>query len=76
MTTRNTTFEGLTGQTHPSLGPSQGSTSGGVFATIELWRARYRQRRVLLRLDAHMMADLDLDAEDILKEAEKPFWLT
>jgi len=46
----------------------------GSFACIRLWKARARQRRRLSRLDAYLLRDIGVSAEDAAREAAKPFW--
>ena len=43
---------------------------------LGVWLARSGQRRALreLALDRHLMRDIGLDQEQILREAVKPFW--
>lgn len=38
------------------------------------WYAIYRQRRVLLGLDAAMLKDIGISRADALREGSKPFW--
>lgn len=40
--------------------------------TIVVTRRRDRQR--LGRLDAHLLRDIGLDAQDARRESDKPFW--
>ena len=43
---------------------------------LGVWFARSSQRRALreLALDRHLMRDIGLDHEQVLREAAKPFW--
>lgn len=54
--------------------------SGGVFARVAglLLRLyeRQQQRRVLLELDDHMLADIGITREQAQTEGRKPFWLS
>ena len=36
--------------------------------------ARRSDRQRLAQLDAHLLRDIGLDAQDALRECEKPFW--
>jgi uncharacterized protein YjiS (DUF1127 family) len=39
------------------------------------WMARRRQRRALAELDAHLLRDVGLTAEQARREAAKWFWM-
>ncbi len=39
-----------------------------------LWHSRARERRRLARLDARMLRDIGVSAEDAARESAKPFW--
>jgi uncharacterized protein YjiS (DUF1127 family) len=43
-----------------------------TFFSVALTRRRDRQR--LSRLDAHLLHDIGIDAQDARREAAKPFW--
>jgi uncharacterized protein YjiS (DUF1127 family) len=45
-----------------------------LWSTLLLWHQRTRQRRALRLLDAHRLRDIGKSHEDVLGEAEKPFW--
>jgi uncharacterized protein YjiS (DUF1127 family) len=45
------------------------------FALLSEGRERERQRRSLARLDARLLADIGLSAEQRARECAKPFWL-
>ncbi|MEM6903859.1 MAG: DUF1127 domain-containing protein [Pseudomonadota bacterium] len=45
-----------------------------VFATLELWQTRARQRRQLASLSDHMLRDIGISHADAHAEASKPFW--
>jgi len=47
---------------------------GDAFTLAYGWRDRSRQRRILLRLDEHMLHDIGLSRSDVEREASKPFW--
>jgi uncharacterized protein YjiS (DUF1127 family) len=38
------------------------------------WRARSRERRILIGLDDRMLRDLGLTRAEVYREAMKPFW--
>ena len=38
------------------------------------WRERARQRRLLARMDQHMLRDIGLSLADVEQEIKKPFW--
>ena len=42
---------------------------------IQRARQRQHQRRALLELDAHHLADIGIIRDDAQREAAKPFWL-
>jgi uncharacterized protein YjiS (DUF1127 family) len=42
--------------------------------TLVLAAARRRDRRLLSRLDAHILRDIGLSENDAQREAAKPFW--
>jgi len=41
---------------------------------LPLWVSRIRERRQLLALDDRLLADIGVDRNGALKEAERPFW--
>ncbi len=41
---------------------------------IGLWVARSNQRRELYELDDRMLRDIGISREQVLAEADKPFW--
>ncbi len=45
-----------------------------LWATLELWHQRARQRQQLLTLSDHMLSDIGISRADAEQEAEKPFW--
>ena len=45
-----------------------------ALAMIVFWRSRARQRRRLGELPPHLLADVDINAEQARREADKPFW--
>jgi uncharacterized protein YjiS (DUF1127 family) len=47
---------------------------GDAFTLAHGWRDRSRQRRTLMRLDDHLLADVGLSRSDVEREASKPFW--
>ncbi len=42
--------------------------------TLLLWRRRQIFRQQLLRMDKHLLADIELDQNQALDELHKPFW--
>lgn len=46
----------------------------GVAQLAALWSERYRSRRALRTLDAHMLRDIGVDATQAETEARRPFW--
>ena len=44
------------------------------YALVGLWYARARERRSLSRLDARLMRDIGVSADEAAREAAKPFW--
>lgn len=48
--------------------------AGALLATVAEWSARARQRRELLALDEHMLADIGISRGEALAEGRKPFW--
>jgi uncharacterized protein YjiS (DUF1127 family) len=52
------------------------STFGPSLSVLGVWLARSGQRKVLRELahDRHLMRDIGLDPEQVLREAAKPFW--
>jgi uncharacterized protein YjiS (DUF1127 family) len=45
-----------------------------AFDTVQLWRARGRQRRALARLDDHLLHDIGCSREEAARECAKPAW--
>jgi uncharacterized protein YjiS (DUF1127 family) len=45
-----------------------------LFRHLRKALALYRQRQYLARLDAHMLRDIGLTAEQAQAEANQPFW--
>jgi uncharacterized protein YjiS (DUF1127 family) len=42
--------------------------------SLAFWYERHLQRHALASLDARMLRDLGLDADDVCRECAKPFW--
>ena len=42
--------------------------------TVLLWMQRSKQRKQLARLDARMLSDIGISAEQAKTEINKPFW--
>ena len=45
-----------------------------MIGLVFLWRARYRQRRSLSKLDDRLLKDVGLTRKDAAQETAKPFW--
>lgn len=45
-----------------------------LIQTVTIVVTRRRDRQRLGRLDAHLLRDIGLDAQDARSESEKPFW--
>ena len=45
-----------------------------VIQTVTTLVTRRRDRQRLGRLDAHLLRDIGLDAQDARRESDKPFW--
>jgi uncharacterized protein YjiS (DUF1127 family) len=45
-----------------------------LFDAALAWRARSRERRILIGLDDRMLRDLGLTRVEVYREATKPFW--
>jgi len=45
-----------------------------TIAKITFWTNRSRQRKQLAHLDARMLADIGITAEQAIIETAKPFW--
>ena len=39
-----------------------------------IYKHRYKSRKVLLRLDDHMLNDIGISKDQAQEEAQKPFW--
>ena len=52
----------------------QGFSARQIIKKVKFWRNRSRQRKQLARLDAHLLADIGLSAEQVKAEIAKPFW--
>lgn len=42
---------------------------------IQLWMNRARERRAMQELDRHLLLDVGLTREDVVRESRKPFWV-
>jgi uncharacterized protein YjiS (DUF1127 family) len=54
------------------------SALSGLLETIRAWIVRSRQRRAiaeLAELDDHILKDIGVSKDKMLREAAKPFWL-
>ncbi|MBN8630171.1 MAG: DUF1127 domain-containing protein [Rhodobacterales bacterium] len=45
-----------------------------LIQTVTILVTRRRDRQRLGRLDAHLLRDIGLDAQDARRESDKPFW--
>ncbi len=45
-----------------------------VVAVLLAWSERHRMRRGLAALSEHSLRDIGLSRDEIMREAEKPFW--
>jgi uncharacterized protein YjiS (DUF1127 family) len=52
----------------------QGFSAEQMMKKAKFWANRSRQRKQLARLDAHMLADIGITAEQAKVEMAKPFW--
>lgn len=46
----------------------------GFIKTLEFWLLRSKHRRRLLELPDYLLNDIGLTREDVIREANKPFW--
>ena len=58
----------------PICEDSKGFSAGQIIAKAKLWANRSRQRKQLAHLDARMLADIGITAEQVKLEIAKPFW--
>lgn len=49
--------------------------AGKIMDMLLLWQHRADYRHAISEMDQHMIDDLGLNAQQIQKEAAKPFWL-
>ncbi|TCO83369.1 uncharacterized protein YjiS (DUF1127 family) [Plasticicumulans lactativorans] len=54
--------------------PVHATTADGPAALLRLWAQRWRLRRALATLDAHMLDDIGWQPYEAAAEARKPFW--
>lgn len=45
-----------------------------LFNILLIWQRRIEERRQLLEMSDRMIRDIGLNRNDILREANKPFW--
>ena len=45
-----------------------------LFSRFAAWRRLARERRKLSALDARLLRDIGLDADEAAREAARPFW--
>ena len=45
-----------------------------ILTTAIVWKSRKEQRRILRRLDAKLLSDIDVSREWRRRESRKPFW--
>lgn len=53
---------------------SAAALAAAAAGMVWTWLSRARQRRTLRDLDARLMRDIGLDAEQVRRETIKPFW--
>lgn len=58
----------------PTCSEPKGFSAGQIIAKAKLWANRSRQRKQLARLDARLLADIGITAEQVKLEIAKPFW--
>ena len=58
----------------PTCEAPQGFSAGQIIKKARFWANRSRQRKQLLCLDARMLSDIGITAEQAKTEAVKPFW--
>ena len=58
----------------PTCEAPQGYSVGKIIAKAKFWASRSRQRKQLGRLDARMLMDIGITAEQVKAETAKPFW--
>lgn len=58
----------------PTCEASSEFFTGRIIGTINFWTSRSRQRKQLSRLDARMLMDIGITAEQVKAEIAKPFW--
>ena len=46
----------------------------GVFRVLCIWQERYLMRKRMANLDDHLLDDIGLTRDQVLAEADKPFW--
>lgn len=54
--------------------PLAGMPFAGLVRSAKAAWQRRQERAQLARLDAHILQDIGLDAEQALEESRKPFW--
>lgn len=57
-----------------AMPPAAPSRLAAVLATLKAWIARPRQRQALAALDARLLKDIGLTANEAVAESRKPFW--
>jgi uncharacterized protein YjiS (DUF1127 family) len=62
-------------RTRPALAPAGiAALLNGAAGMLRLWRSRRRERRVIRRLDDHMLRDIGLDRFTAEQVGQRPFW--
>ena len=76
MTTRQAQALGLGGARDASLPEQDSSTQTAARRVLRLWLARSVQRKELRDLlqEKHLLDDIGLSREQVLREVDKPFW--
>jgi len=69
-----TMFASLHTSTLAVTGVHAGRGAVSLLRRVQLALAAQAQRQALARLDAHLLADLGLDAQDVAQECARPAW--
>ena len=54
--------------------PSLREAPSRIFAALQEWRRRCRDRAELARFDERMLSDIGITRADVWREINKPFW--
>jgi len=58
----------------PTCEAPKGFSFAQMIAKTKFWSDRSRQRKQLAKLDARMLVDIGVTAEQVTNEIAKPFW--